>query len=279
MVTTQLPTITPRYIFETRRYLAMAAGVGLVAVLLLVIGLVPQLQVIVSLQGEVTTQQEQVNKLDAKVKQLEQVLSPDLLAQIQTVDILLPSRKPLLELLASLNNVANLSGVSYSGIELSPGSIATESAETGKSGPTHRGSIATGGSSDADSLEVKLKVSGSLDQLNQFFDLVEQTAPISTIISLSLAPQHRQTLFSEETPNQVSGDLYDAEVTVATAYFTRSVSAAVSAPLPKLSQDQQQFLSELAQFTIEELAPQQEVMGGGLDDLFGVEQPPTGVQN
>lgn len=281
MANPQLPTITPRYVLETRRYLALSVGIGLVVVLVVFVGIIPQVQAILNLQRETSGQQQQVTKLEQKVRQFEQVLNPEILAQIQTVDILLPSQKPLLGLLASLDSVANLSGVSYSGIELTPGSIATESAELEANGfvaTTPRASVATGGSTDADSLDVRLRVNGTLEQLNQFLALIERTAPISTVISLSLTPQGRPVLLSTDSPETVTGQ-YEAEVTVAAAYFTRSVSAAVDAALPTINSNQQEFLNELAQFTVQEVPPQLEIMQGGLDDLFGVEQPPTGVKN
>lgn len=273
----KLPALSARYLFDSRRYLMMSIGAAVVTVLLLVIGIIPQVQTIFELQGKTVSQQGKVEKLEVKVTQLEEILSPEVIAQIEKVDLLLPSKKPLLELLTSLNQVAGQSQVTFTGIELSPGSIASDSTAVAGDRPS-RGSVGTGGSADADTLEIELKVQGSLDQLNQFFALVEKTAPVSTIMSLSLSPQSQGGVFSDQAV-EIVGDIYEAEVKVATAYFTKPVSAAVDAPLPALSQTQQQFLAEIAQFTVTELAPQQDILGGGLNDLFGVLPPPIGIKN
>lgn len=277
-VTNQRPAITSRYLLQTRRFLVLAVAAGAVAALLVLFGIWPQVTTALELNTELQAQNRTVESLEDKARQLEQVTSPELLENIETVNALLPSKKPLLELLNSLNVVAGQTGVTYTGLELTPGSIATDSASLGDSGATRRPSLATGNSSDADTLEVKLRVQGSLEQLNQFFSLVERTAPISTITALSLTPQGRAAIFSDGQ-NEVVPNSYEAEVTINTAYFTRPVAAAINAALPTITSDQEQFLNDIAQFTIETLPEQQGIVGGGINDLFGVSQPPTGVAN
>lgn len=277
-VTNQRPAITSRYLFQTRRFLVLAVVAGAVAALLVIFGIWPQVSAALEINSQLQDQNRTVAALEAKAQQLETVTNPELLENIEIVNALLPSKKPLLELLNSLNVVAGQTGVTYTGLELSPGSIASDSASLGDTGASRRPSVATGNSSDADTLEVKLRVQGTLEQLNQFFNLIERTSPISTITALSLTPQGRAAIFSDDD-GEVLPNSYEAEVTINTAYFTRAVAAAVDAALPTLTADQQQFLDEIAQFTVETLPEQQGIVGGGINDLFGVSQPPTGVAN
>lgn len=275
--------LTPRYILDTRRFLSISVGIGLVACLVVLLGIMPQIQAMFDVQKQTATESKKLAALEQKARQLEQILTPELLGQIDTVNILLPSRKPLLELLASLNQVSNQTQVSVTGIELSPGSIATNSAETPSSSGSRSKQANRGKSSSAsNSLAVKLLVEGELTQLNQFFNLVESTAPLVTITSLSLSPQNKVALSSEITPGlfeDPGSQRYEAALEISAAYFTQSVAAAIDAALPSLSQSQQDIIQELATFTIKPLEDQPTIQGGGLQDLFGVEQPTIEVTN
>lgn len=277
----QLSNITPRYLMDTRRYLSLAILFGFVSLLVLGVGVIPQIQAALQIQQETNVENKKLTALEQKVRQLENVLTPEILAQIDTVNLLLPSRKPLLDLLSSLNVVAGQAQVSFTGIELSPGSIATDSASLADQGTKRKGK----GSSASDSLDVKLKVQGSLAQLNQFFELVERTTPLTTITSLSLSPKNKAVGLTSEGLLQTNEEdptlaqQYEAELDVSAAYFTQSVSAAVDAALPTLNRSQQEIVDELATFSVQQVNQQPSIQGGGLEDLFGVTQPPVEVTN
>jgi hypothetical protein len=282
----KLPTITPRYILETRRYLSLSVLIALVSLLVIVLGIVPQIQASLGIQQKITVEGKRLATLEQKARQLEDILTPPILAQIDTVNILLPSRKPLLELLSSLNQVATQTEVTVAGIELSPGSIATESTTKSTKSTSTRGQAVTTGKSSSvtDSLEVDLSIHGSLAQLNQFFSLVEKTAPLTTITSLSLSPTTKSSGLT--SANSVTIPLserlaeeYEANITVSAAYFTQSISAAVEAQLPALNQSQQTIVEELANFSVQPFEKQPNIQGGGLEDLFGVDLPPIEVTN
>jgi Tfp pilus assembly protein PilO len=116
---------TLRYLTTTRRYLSMAVGL-IVLVIGLVVGVIwPQAMEILDLQGTVAKQDKLVSQLQLKEQQLQQLPNSPTFAQVEKVNLVLPSKKPLLELLTSINKAVTTSGVSVSSIELAPGSIAT----------------------------------------------------------------------------------------------------------------------------------------------------------
>jgi hypothetical protein len=277
-----LSKITPRYILNTRRFLTLSVAIGLVACLVVILGIIPQIQAMLEVQNQTAVESRKLAALEQKARQLEQILTPELLGQIDTVNVLLPSRKPLLELLASLNQVSNQTQVSVTGIELSPGSIATDSSTpAGSAAPSSKQNRGKS-SSASNSLTVKLLVEGQLSQLNQFFNSMESTAPLVTITSLSLSPQNKIALSSDVVPGlfeDPGSQRYEAALEISAAYFTQSIAAAIDSALPTLSQSQQEIIQELASFTVKPLQDQPTIQGGGLQDLFGVEQPTIEVTN
>jgi len=278
----QLSGITPKYLLETRRYLTLTVAIAIVSLLVVFIGIMPQIRTSLDLQQKSATEGKKLQAWEKKAQQLEQILTPEILSQIDNVNILLPSRKPLLELLSSLNLVANQAQVTFTGIEISPGSIATDSAglqtdaASGKAVKKAKGKA----SSASDSLDMKITVQGSLANLNSFFELVERTAPLTTVTSLSLQPK-AQTVsltssgsLSAPTASQSAiAQPYEADIDVSTAYFTQSISAAIDAALPDLNRSQQQIVTDLSTFTVRPLEAQNGIQGGGLQDLFGVTEP------
>ncbi|MDQ3008479.1 MAG: hypothetical protein M3Q81_02690, partial [bacterium] len=207
-----------------------------------------------------------LESLRMKALELEDVTSPQTSGQINRVNLILPSRKPLLELLGSLNAAAASNRVSFQGIELSPGSIATEAATTqvpsGRtSGRTQQPSAAV-----VESMKIELSLSGELANISQFIESIENTAPLTTVTKLSLANKGSENRASQE-------GIFTASLAVETYFYTRTVSSAIETALPKLTSQDQGILRELEGFALPEPVTQAQIMGGGLGDLFGVSQP------
>jgi len=283
----KLPALTPRYLFNTRRYLSLSVAIGAVALIMVVLGIIPQIQTTLAFQQKATTEGKKLASLEQKARQLEEILTPEILDQIDTVNILLPSKKPLLELLSSLNQIATQANVTFSGIELSPGTIASEAGavvptSTSKTkAKAKKGTVKS--SATSDTLDVKLTVEGDLVDLNQFFELVERTAPLTTVTSLSLSPKNKAlgslSGGASRPLEERLGQAYEADLLVSAAYFTQSISAAIDAQLPALSQSQQTIVAELATFSVQPFQKQPTIQGGGLQDLFGIQQSEVEVSN
>lgn len=262
---TQQP-LTLRYVMDVRRYLSLAIGLFLVSGLAVFVGALPQAQKTFDLYQTWQKAQQKITQLEAKNRQLNDMLDPSLISQIQTVDQVLPSKKPLLELLTSVNQAGQANQITFVSIELTPGVIATNSAT-----PARRGNAKGAGNN---SLDISMNVEGTLSQLNQFFTTVEKSSPLTTVTELSLQPQGRQqTVGTTDTLATLSERRYRAEVTLAASYFTQSVTANLDAALPTITPAQTALLSQLDDFTIVNVDEQTQILGGGLEDLFQVTTP------
>ncbi len=265
-----------RYYLTTRKYAVLAGGVVLLCIGLVVVGIVPQAQAALTLWSDWQTEKKMVAQLEKKANELSTVQSSLAFAKAETVNQVLPAKKPLLELLSAVNLAATTTQVQVADISLSPGNIATDAASlaaapasTGKT--TRKGSGAAAVKKAYEALEVSLKVTGPLTSINQFFIQVEKTAPASILTSISLSKMQRQALQAADAPEQ-----FEAKITITTYYYTQSVTAALEAPLPPITAVEEKVLAELDTFTYPTVQSQLQIQGGGLVDLFGaLNQLPT----
>ncbi len=259
----KLSDFNPRYLLDSRRYLLLSVGALLVAAGLLIFGIIPQVQAALDLSAKQTAETQKLEALSKKAQELENLNSSPVAQQIQTVEKVLPSKKPLLELLTSLNFAAQESQVNISTLSLSPGSIATDSASPTKTPATKKAKRAK--SAVTDTLDVNLTVTGQLEDINRFFETIEKRAPLTTISSMALAKKSNLV-------GSFAGQ-FEAKLTITAYYFVQSVSSAVETSLPPVTSQQQTLLEDLAGFILPTDAQQLEIQGGGLNDLFGIDQP------
>lgn len=261
--------INVRYLLTTRRPLLMTGILGVVSlVLLLAVGL-PQIQQNFTLWNSWQKEKAARDQLRKKVAQLQQVSTDITADQAALVNTVMPSRKPLLELLSGLNQVALLTNVTFQTVELSPGSIATAAAETAPT--TKRTGNTRKANQEYETLEVDLTVTGRLGDINRFFQQVEQVAPATTITALSLQKQAGRASLTVATTEQIApaDEVYEADMTVETYYFTKSISATLDSPLPTIGAAEQALLEQMRTYTKGSVQTQDRIEGGGLQDLFG----------
>lgn len=256
-----------RHLMDARRYLLFSVGVVLIAVLLLVLGFLPQITASQELFQKRGQESTRLKNLETKAQELEEMSSSPIVSQMYTVEKVLPSKKPLLEMLSSLNLSARESQVAITSLELTPGIISTESAAVDSSAANAKKRISATKSKVVDTLNVDLEVEGDITAMNSFIELVEKRAPLSTITSISLRKLSR----GADAPT--ANDRFGATISVSSHFFAQSVTSSIESSLPKLNENQQQLLSELRSFLIPEEQIQREIQGGGLIDLFGVDQP------
>lgn len=258
-----------RYLFTTRRFATLAALLGVSGLLLVGLVVVPQIQSIFTLVTELQNANKDSLQLKQKVDQLANLPQSELLQASSTINNVLPSKKPLLELLSSYNQIAQDAGVQFSDVSLSPGRIATEAAQTGSASTAQAGKKRTAAptrraSTEYDQLDLSLKVSGTLAEINSFLQKVEQIAPMTTVTSMSLTEKVVRT--EDEAP----ADFYEADFVTTSYFFTQPVSATVRSPIPTLSTEQKEVITEISLFLIPEVTEQTAITGGGLQDLFGL---------
>lgn len=241
--------------FRTRQYLLYTIGLGLLSVGLVLLAAIPQFQQAVDLRSEYQQEEPKLSKLKQKLASLESVRFTPEFAQVDVVNQALPSKKPLLELMVSLSNIAIETGATIESFEISPGIVASDAAEV----QANSKRVANQGA--VDTLDVTMSVTGSDTAVQSFIREVEQMAPFTTITQLSLT-----SLLSNSSEAQ-----REALLSTSTFFFTKSVKATVEAPLPQLSAPEQAVLASLSELVPSQLPEQTEITGGGLEDLFGVD--------
>lgn len=258
-------TINARYITHTRRYALFAVGLVLLAIFLTMVIIVPQGQAALERYDELQRQQAQLDQLQIKVQQLQALPESELFANSGRINQLLPSRKPLLELLTAMNVVAGEAGVVYSDISLSPGRIATAGADLTERVPvagSRNQQTSRGPTSGVESLNIRLKVAGNLENINLFLSQVESVAPMTTVTRLSLA----ERAASRANPES----FFEAEMEVESYFFNQIISASVAAPIPSLSVTQQVILNEITGYRYPDIQTR-DVIQGGVNDPFRVD--------
>lgn len=253
------PQFNAKIFFSTRRNLAVAIGLFVTSALLVVFAIIPQIQQSLELNQELAQEKPRLDKLKQKLVELQNIQFTPEFAQAEIVNSALPSKKPLLELLTSLNTIAVTNSVTIEDFSLNPGLIATDAAGL-QAALTQRKSATA-----VDTLDVEMNVLGTFANVGKFIIDLEKISPFTTINKLSLS--------SIQSGDDFTGEQKDMRVQLVTKsyFFTQTVSASIEAPLPELSQKEQAVLQDLTQFSKNDLPEQIEITGGGLEDLFGVD--------
>lgn len=243
-----------------RKHMGVAIALATVAAMLVFFAIIPQFKEFIDLRSELNKETPKLEKLQQKLVELENVQFTPEFAQAEIVEEALPSKKPLLELLTSLNTIAVASSVRIENFDLNPGLIASNTAELQDT--TKQTSSAKDG---VDTLDVSMDAVGTFENIQKFLIDLEKISPFTTINTLSLSSRSRGDEFNNEDAD------VQATLTTKSHFFTQTVSAAVEAPLPTLSDKELEVLSELSQFSTSDLPEQIEITGGGMEDLFGVD--------
>lgn len=255
-----------KILLATRKPLLIAVGLGLICLILLFTLLIPQVTQIFDTTSKLSAETPKTDNLKKKLASLENISSVAEYAQVDVVEGALPSKKPLLELLMSLSTVAQLTGIEITEFELSPGLVATDSAELQKN------ITSTAKNKNFDSLQVKLQITGTFKQIQEFLIQVERAAPFTTVAEMQISGSVSDNSLAEDTV------LFRAELVTETYFFTQPISVRVESPLPLIGTPEQSVLAALASFVPSNVVEQTEIRGGGLEDLFKV-QPIEGANS
>lgn len=247
-----------RILLVTRQAMLIALGIFLVIAVLVFAVMIPQGQAAWDEYQNIERERPVLEQLQQKVVALENLPSSPEYAQIDIVNNALPSRKPLLELLVGLSSVSSETNVQVNNYNLSPGLVATDSTQL---------RAGSGGGSGFDSLKLTMSVQGTFRDLQNFLRRVEEVSPFSTITSLALS----NTITSEtgESP-ETADQLFQAQLETETYFFTRSIAVRYESPLPELTARDREVLQALSSFVPTELPEQNQIEGGGLEDLFQI---------
>jgi hypothetical protein len=250
-----------RLFVRNRQFLLYSIGISLLSIIIVWQAAIPLVNSMLAVNSELSKQRIMVAQLGQKAARLRELQSQDIVVSQDLVNAVLPSKKPVLELLTGLNLVAGRAGVSFRDFTVSPGQIASTSAETSAQAQTRR---TTKDSGPYDALLVELTAEGSFDQIQTFLGEVELLAPFTTVTDLSLNIRRSRSGIVD------ADDFVSAEMMLSTNYYTQSLKAALTSPLPVITTKHEDVLSQLESFTFPSSQQQQQVVDQGVFDLFGI---------
>lgn len=267
-----------RLFFSTRKYFCLAIGLFALSLILIVFISLPQFQTIQEKRQVISPEEETLQQLQDKIMRIQQVQAMPEFKQSEKVNQVLPSDKPLLELLNNLNQISKKTEVIVNDLSLSPGLISTQSAQIQEM------------ESESNSLDIEIEIKGSLTNVQEFMTMLEQVSPLTTIKELELTrtstktnkskQAEGQTEETEETPTEEetnleteseTGILASAKLLTSTYFYGKSVESTVDSPLPSIGAEELQVLALIEELELSDLKKQTNIVGGDLEDLFGIE--------
>ncbi len=214
---------------------------------------------------ELNKKRAHLKKLEQKLTELKQIRLSKEFKEKDKVDEVLPSHKPLLELLANLNMAAKKNEISFTNFEISPGKVASPGAKVEpEMQPTNK---------DYQSLELELSISGKEPDVEKFLEIVERIAPLTTITELSIGSQQYEenSNKAEDDDSSEGSTISNAEMIMSSYYYTQSVNVTLSKKLPSVGEKEIEVFNSIQKFRPSNFEPQTELKQSELEDIFGVE--------
>jgi Tfp pilus assembly protein PilO len=240
-----------RLVWNTRKELVLALLCFGLAFVIFFMVILRQIGPVKEVFAELSSTNQELEKFQTKVDELNNISVDSEFDKMTEIDDVLPSYKPLLELLNNLNSVALESETIIKNFSLSPGEIATDSTIVTR---TRRQKF-------YDELALEFSVTGTLGNVQNFMTLIEQVTPISTITNISLSQQINDDSSIETTAN----------LKVKTFYFTQPITVTLTEPLPPIENEQLVVLDEIQKLIPNNLPTQEEVIANDRGNLFGLE--------
>ena len=176
---------------NSHKNLAIAIVVGLCAVLLVFVAIVPIYQNASTILGKITKKSAELEALNTKVTILTQLDPVILQERVSTLDKALPPKKDVLLYLTSVDGLSRELGLTFGGLSLAPGDIseATESAKK----PTSKTNKALGG---LRGLETEIRINGNKDSIYTFLRTIEEVLPLMQIkdVKVTISPGDQYSL-------------------------------------------------------------------------------------
>lgn len=218
-----------------RRYLVAAVGSWVVMAVLIALLVIPQVRAALDTKNQLDSKKETLSKLENKMQFLQNFKQDEFVKLSVSVARVLPSSKPFLPLLFSLEQLSQNQQVVFTGLTISPGDIGTDSAKL----------TTTGG---LQQIPFDIQILGTSTNINGFLDKLNSVAPALDVQTFSLTPKKSggKTATAPSAPGTPEGqteDLYEAKIKVMVLYApTGKVTVDTTQPLPKLSADEEDYL-------------------------------------
>lgn len=240
-----------RLFWNTRKELVLGILFFVLSLMILLIGILQQIKPIQADLKELKEKQAELAKFSEKAEQLKQLAIDPNFNQSSSIDKVLPSHKPLLEILSNLNSVANSSEVVIKNFSLNPGEIATDTTKVKKTTNNQR----------YDYLDLDFSVSGPLWKIQKFLTLIEQVTPISTVTNISINRN-----IDEDKNAQAQADLV-----LRTFFFTQPIKTTITSPLPVIASADRKIVEDINELIPNTLEQQKDVITGDRGNLFGLQ--------
>ncbi len=173
---------------NSHKSLAMAIGIGVAAVLLVFVAMIPIYQNASKLLKQIKQKSTELEALTSKVSILSQ-LDPNVLQQrVVWIDKALPPRKDILLYLTSIDGLSRELGLTFGGLTLVPGDI-TEASASASAKKTAK-------AAGLQNLETEIKMRGSEENVYAFLRKVEEVLPLMQIgdIKVSILGEDQYSL-------------------------------------------------------------------------------------
>ena len=246
--------------FNTRRHLLLAIILIWAIVALVFFAIKPQVQTLFNLRSNLEVEREQYMDLSRKIQDLQNIRISDQFQQKEKVDEVLPSHKPVMELLFNLNQAMKESNVGITSLHISPGEIATESAEISLLDTAPKDTAAQRRQQRYSALRMELTVSGTEERVDQFLQLAERIAPFTSIVELEI-----NTRTDREGVTRT-----EAEMLLNTYYYTQTIVTRVDDQLPSIGEKELKAFETIQQFMPPGFQKPTAIESADLEDLFGI---------
>jgi len=227
-------------IVRERRFLLLSIGSGILMFTLTFSTLIPRIQEMLAAKDALDEKQASLTRFQNKVRFLQSFQAEDFNQQNGRMNQILPSGKPFLSLLFSLEKIASEHQVVFSGLDISPGEIASGSGDVVVQSASSRTS------DTLQSVDFDMKVLGSSAHINDFLSALNTAAPALNVRNFTLSPK---VVGVEET---ATGEvLYEAKIRVAALYAPLAVVVDSLKPLPTLTKEEDDYVkTALSSYTI-----------------------------
>lgn len=263
-----------KLILATRKRLILAIVLAWAAVGVAFFGIKSQVIALLDQRQELEKTRQELSQLKIKSSDLKQIEVSKQFQKKEKVDEVLPSHKPLLELLTNLQQAAMTTKVTLEEFSVSPGKVASVSAQPlNVTDPKQKTKRSSSGRS-YDTLDLKLIAKGESASVDEFTSLVERIVPFTTITDLKIKRQTVQASnLPEATASASSSEVVTAEadISLSTYYFTQSISTTLAQQLPSIGDEEIEAFEKIQQFRPSDFQPVTQLKEGTVEDLFEVE--------
>jgi len=263
--------------YNNRKYLLFTVLLIWLCGVLALFVIKPQLAKIKEIRSEHGEKNSELELLVHKRRELAQVLTSDEFQKKEKVDEVLPSHKPLLELLTNLNQAAKKTKISFVNLELNPGLIASPAADLNledknTSTRTRQAKKSTSNTNkNYDYIEVSLAIKGQTQNVEEFMRVLEKIAPLTTITDFNINNQEKTR---QELQSSTAADLSQvstATMTILTYYYTQTIKISSSSRMPSVGEEELAIFEKIQELLPSDFQMQTTLQSTDLEDIFGIE--------